>query len=374
MELHTIDEYPFHQTPTPFHVAATSDVHFNDGYFFGAFDAEHFLAVGMRIHPNVNTVDGFASLSAGGVQRAVRFSRPLLPDYDTTAVGPLKLEFTEHLRTVRLLLEDSPAVLSFALEFRCLTTPFAETPSVHYKAGHLMNDMIRYIQVGRVHGTLGYDGSSTAVDGWAGSRDHSWGVRSSIGPRTPHGGRSADASGRADERRFRLWVPFVVDDHAGFFHTHEDSRGNPIDVEGRLRLPDGTEVDVVDVEHALTYHDGTRYPSGGTITVTDARGDARRYELTGTGTPADVQGFGYHGGWHDDRSAGIYRGHDVTVEHDRYPSGVTLPPAGPPNVDQKHRLGPNEFPMALRCTDTGSTGMAQLEHSVLGTYRPYGFE
>jgi hypothetical protein len=214
------------------------------------------------------------------------------------------------------------------------------------------------------------------VRDWPFSRDHSWGIRSGMGPHTPHGGRSTDVAGRPDRRRFRLWVPFVLDGHCGFFHTHEDEHGTTIDVEGRIRLRNGTEVDVVRCEHALTHHPGTRYPSGGTITLTDARGHRRRYTLTPCGTPADVQGFGYHGGWHDGRSAGTYRGDDLVVEHDRYPSGTRLPPTGPPKVAAERRIGPSEFPCLVRCDDgpgAGASGMAQLEHSVLGTYRPYGF-
>ena len=376
MDVHATDELPYHQAPTPFHVAGTSDVHFNDGYWFAAFSPTHFLAVGMRLHPNMNVIDGFASLATGGEQQAVRLSRPLHANYARTAVGPLEVAFTEPMRTVRVSLAESPIGLAFDLVFRCATEPFLKTPSRRYKSGHLMNDVLRYIQVGRASGTLTHDGERVDVRDWPFSRDHSWGIRSGMGPRTPHGGRSTDVAGRPDRRRFRLWVPFVLDGHCGFFHTHEDEHGTPIDVEGRIRLRNGTEVDVVRCEHALTHHPGTRYPSGGTITLTDARGHRRRYTLTPCGTPADVQGFGYHGGWHDGCSAGTYRGDDLVVEHDRYPSGTRLPPTGPPKVAAERRIGPSVFPCLVRCDDgpgAGASGMAQLEHSVLGTYRPYGF-
>jgi hypothetical protein len=32
MRLYDIDDYPFHQSPTPFHMPATTDAKFNDGY------------------------------------------------------------------------------------------------------------------------------------------------------------------------------------------------------------------------------------------------------------------------------------------------------------------------------------------------------
>ena len=37
VRLNDIDDLPFHQVPTPFDVVGTSDVHFNDGYWFATY-------------------------------------------------------------------------------------------------------------------------------------------------------------------------------------------------------------------------------------------------------------------------------------------------------------------------------------------------
>jgi hypothetical protein len=371
VDLHPIDDLPFHQAPTPFNVVGTSDVHFNDGYWFATYTDDLYLAVGLRVHPNMNVFDGFVGVSTHGRQRTARFSRPLRPAYDSLELGPLRLEIREPMRRLGLTLTESPADIAFDLEFDAVSPPFLETPSRHYKFGHLINDLVRYIQVGRTSGSVTTPAGTRTVETWHAIRDHSWGVRASMGPRTWHGGIAGPDEER-DPRRFRLWVPFEVEDHAGFFHLHEDGDGNPLDTEGRLWFPDGSSVEVVACRHELRYHEGTHNPSGGTFVLTDDRGHERRYELGGSSTPADVQGFGYYAGWHDRENPGTYRGDDLVAEHDDYEADPTRPDGGPPRIPAAKRVGPTEFPSPLTGPG-GATGMAHFEHYVLGPYRRYGF-
>ena len=107
MRLHSMDEFPFHQQPTPFNVVATTDSKFNDGYWFSFYAAEWYFVSGLRLHPNVNAIDGFASVAHGTPQHAVRFSRALRPNYDERSVGALRLEILEPLRKLRLTLGRS---------------------------------------------------------------------------------------------------------------------------------------------------------------------------------------------------------------------------------------------------------------------------
>ncbi|MGB3864549.1 MAG: hypothetical protein WBA29_02840, partial [Xanthobacteraceae bacterium] len=72
MRLTEFDEYPFHQHPTPFHIPFTSDVHFNDGYFCAAFAEDWYVVAGIRLHPNMNVMDGFAGIARKGEQRVLR--------------------------------------------------------------------------------------------------------------------------------------------------------------------------------------------------------------------------------------------------------------------------------------------------------------
>jgi hypothetical protein len=275
------------------------------------------------------------------------------------------------MRRVRFELSESPIGISYELEFEAVAPPFFETPYRHRRYGHLVNDLVRYTQVCRATGSLVCDGQATAVSRWHALRDHSWGIRANMGPRTTHGG-AALAESEVDHRRFRLWVPFEVEGHSGFFHTHEDHEGRPLDFEGVLTFRDGKEVKLTAARHNLEYSPGTRNVTGGALSLKDERGTWREYRLALAGTPADVQGGGYYGGWFDGGSPGVYRGLGPVVEFDRYASGVTLGATGPAHIPAAKRLGPTEFPCLLTGPD-GDEGMAHLEHTILGPYRPYSF-
>jgi hypothetical protein len=371
VRLNEIDDLPFHQVPTPFDVAGTSDVHFNDGYWFATYaPGDWYLATGLRLHPNTNTMDGFVSLARGGEQRAVRCSRALRPRHTQLEVGPLEIEILRPMERIRIALSESPVDLAFELDFEASGRPFLEAPYRHLKYGHVINDLVRYTQVCRATGTLRCDGETVEVAGWHAMRDHSWGIRSTMGPRTPHGGVDKIAA-EADLRRYRLWVPFETSDHGGFFNTHEDEQGRPLDFEGQLTFPDGRVVQLTEVRHQVTYEPGTRFVTGGGFALCDEHGEWREYRLEEPGTPADVQGLGYYGGWHDGGSAGVYRGEGPHVESDRYPMAAR--PQGPPRVPEQRRIGPTEFPFTIVGPD-GARGMAHFEHHVMGRYEPYGFE
>ncbi len=371
MRLSPFDDFPFHQVPTPFNVVGTSDVHFNDGYWFATFANGWYLAAGLRLHPNTNVMDCFVGLARDGEQHVVRASRVLRPRHTELEVGPLRVEIVRPMELSRLTLTGAPIDLAFSLEFEARDRPLLEAPYSHRKYGHLINDMVRYTQVCRASGSLTWRGVEVAVEGWDAIRDHSWGLRSTMGPRTPHGGVDLDES-EADHRRFRIWVPFGTSAYAGFFHTHEGEDGDTLDFEGHLTYPDGERVRLVAVRHELDYHPGTRYVTGARLSLLDDRGAWRDYRLEPAGTPADVQGFGYYGGWHDGGSPGVWRGAGPVVEHDSYPVAPELSPTGPPHVDPARRLGATEFPCAITGPD-GERGMAHFEHHVMGPYRPYAF-
>ena len=92
MRLYAADELPYHQVPTPFHMVGTSDAHFNDGYFIALYAQDWYFFAGLRLHPNGNVIDGWASVAHNNRQVVVRASRALRPRYDELAVGPVRLD------------------------------------------------------------------------------------------------------------------------------------------------------------------------------------------------------------------------------------------------------------------------------------------
>lgn len=371
MRLYGIDELPYHQHPAPFHMVATSDAHFNDGYFFAFYADDWYFFAGLRLHPNANVIDGWASVAHGGRQQVIRASRALRPGYDELRVGPVRLEVLEPMQRVRLTADDNAAGIAFDVELSSQAPPIVEERYQHVKYGAVINDTLRYTTVCRAGGTARAMGTDLAIDGWHAMRDHSWGIRSSMSVPTKLGGTDKTPD-ETFNRALRLWVPFECGDHTGFVNTHEDADGHPLDFEGRLDFADGRTVEVTGCRHALRYHPGSEWPTGGTLVLTCADGVERSYELELAGTPADVQAGGYYRGWSDGYGPGVYRGAEIT-ETDDYPADPDGERSGPPHVPVKHRLGPTEFPMRMTAAD-GGTGMAHFEHSIRGAYRPYGFE
>jgi hypothetical protein len=370
MRLSPFDDYPFHQHPTPFATAATSDAHFNDGYWFACYAPGWYFCAGLRLHPNVNVMDGWASVAHADRQTAVRASRALHPRHGELAVGPVRLTVLEPMQRLRLEVAENPSGIAGDLVFTAQSPPFAENRYQHYKYGAVVNDLVRYTQICRATGTLTCAGETLAVGAWHAMRDHSWGVRSSMS--VPTGIKGIDRTPEeADRRALRLWVPFEVSDHCGFFNTHEDSDGRPLDFEGRLDYADGRAVALTAARHALVYHPGTRRPRGGVLELDGADGVTRRYELQASGSPADVQAAGYYGGWRDGLGSGVYRGAEV-LECDTYETAPGAGESGPPHVDVTRRLGPTEFPMRMTGPG-GATGMAHFEHTISGPYPRYGF-
>ena len=371
MRLHEFDELPFHQHPAPFSMPATTDAKFNDGYWFAFYAADFYFVSVLRLHPNVNTIDGAASVAHADRQHAVRASRALRPRADDLAVGPLRLEVLEPMRRLRLTCGENPSGIRFDVVFEGQAPPFVEDRYQHTKYGVMVNDTLRYTQVCRVDGTAALGDTELEVDRWYGIRDHSWGVRSSMGPQARVGGTERLPE-EADDRAIRLWIPFQAGDHTGMVNTHEDRTGRTLDFEGRLDFADGRSVGLVGIEHQLEYLDGLPRPVGGSFTLLDQEGERRRYELRASGSPADVHGLGYYRGWHDGGSSGLYRGPE-TLEHDVYEiAPVHGHRTGPPHVPERRRMGPTEYPCFLTGPD-GGAGMAHVEHHVFGPYDPYSF-
>ena len=267
------------------------------------------------------------------------------------------------MRRVRLV-AGANARISSSTSCSKRSQPFVEARYQHYKFGAVVNDLMRYTQICRARGVARVGERQLDIDGWHAMRDHSWGVRSSMAQPTGIGGIDRQPQ-EADQRALRLWVPFEVADHCGFFNTHEDSVGRTLDFEGRLDYRDGRTVRLTAVRHALTYLPGSKWPQGGTLELDGDDGVTRHYTLELAGTPADVQAGGYYRGWRDGLGPGIYRGAEH-LEHDGY-AMVPGEPAGPPHVPPARRLGPTEFPMIMRGPG-GATGMAHFEHTISRAY------
>ena len=357
MQLNPFDDFPFHQAVAPIDVPATSDTHFNDGYYFAFYRPGLHVFCGLRLHPNSNVIDGYAGVVSDGEQRDVRFSRALRPRANELAAGPFRLDIVEPMNVQRLRLDDPELGLAFDVSLRASAPAFFEARHHQVRYGRLHNDLLRYSQVCRAHGALTVDGAREPVDGWYACRDHSWGIRSTMGPHTPIGGIDDDSG---DRRALRLWVPFECGDVVGFFHCHEDKDGGVLDCQGRLDRPGCPPLGIEAVRHRLRYEEGTRRLGGGDLTLIDEHGNEHAYRFDVVCEPAPPQGFGYTRGWSDGGQPGVYRGVDV-IERDRFDVSDPAVAAGAPHLPPERRLGGTEFVSAIAGPD-GAEGMAHVEH------------
>lgn len=350
-QLTPLDDLPWHQAAVPFGEAATSDPHFNDGYYFSAYDpaGSAYLFAGLRVHANNNVLDGYGGAVFGSRQAGVRVSRELRRDLVTRA-GPLAVEILEPMRRIRVALAPNSSGVAFDLEWRATAPAFLEARHLTRRYGRVTNDILRYTQTGRASGTVTLPGGAASqFEGWYGCRDHSWGLRQMMGPDDRPRGTGREPG---DPRAVRLWVPFEVGDHAGFFHLHEDREGRRLDFEGAIYPLDGSPaVPLRDAEHRIEY-DGQRRLARAWFRLTDASGRAREYVATPILPPAHPMGFGYSRGWSDGGNPGLWRGPEVEEASD-WEIGSASPPEALP-------LGGTEFVCTL--LHEGSEGMAHVEH------------
>ncbi|MFV0463511.1 MAG: hypothetical protein ACK5MP_10015 [Nostocoides sp.] len=370
LTLNPFDDYPYHQHMMPNDVPATSDPHFNDGYWWSWYAEGTYFFCGLRVHPNNNVMDGYAGVVRDGVQHNIRVSRALRPEANTLQVGPLKVEIVDPLKVQRITLEDNPSGVTFDVHAQVSCPLYVESPYVHYRYSRVLNHLLRYSGSVRATGTASVLGQPIPIENWYGARDHSWGIRSSMGPYVPIGG-AGESEDDADVRALRLWVPFETDQDSGFFHLHEDRTGRMLDFEGRVYRADGTVVPLASARHELTYYPGTSRLSGGAFTLMHHDGSEDRYTFEVVCEPSHPQGFGYTRGWSDGGNPGVYRGVSY-AEHDSFDVSDPAGLAGPSYIEASRRLGGTEF--AASCQGpNGATGMVHVEHMIYPPYEPYGF-
>lgn len=370
LALNPFDDYPYHQYMMPNDVPATSDPHFNDGYWWSWYADGFYFFGGMRVHANNNVMDGYAGVVKNGVQHNIRLSRVLRPDANTLRVGPLSVQILEPLQVQRITLDENPSGVTFDVVATASCPLFVETPYVHYRYGRVLNHLMRYSGSVRATGTATILGEPLEINNWYGARDHSWGIRSSMGPYVPING-AGEKDDDTDKRALRLWVPFETDKDSGFFHLHEDRTGRMLDFEGRLYRADGSTITLASARHELNYHPSTRRLSGGQFTLVHHDGSEEVYSFEVVCEPSHPQGFGYTRGWSDGGNPGVFRGIEY-AETDSFDVSDPAALAGPEYIETDRRLGGTEF--ATRCTGpNGSVGMAHVEHMIYPPYEPYGF-
>jgi hypothetical protein len=323
------DEFPVHQYPYPFSQIPVSDFNWDDGYYFGVYNADAgvFLYTGMRVTPNADMIGSYAGISVRGRQLTVRASRIWRPDFQTE-VGPLRYEVVEPFREIRLELAANDSPLSFQLRWLALAPAHEEAHHFAQHRGRVTTDQTRYSQSGTAEGwiQIGDERHEVRPHEWYADRDHSWGLyepraplsdpREWLPPREQTGAR----------RMFRFWLPFQARELSGFYHFHEDEHGRQADLNDPFGTPfegaidtgfGGRRLRLVRAAHKLRFRPGSRILEGGTIELEDEQGRSWHQRLEATALPWATFPIGYYRGtWRDGGNIHTYHGESPHVEWD----------------------------------------------------------
>ncbi len=320
--LHPLDEMLMHQVPWPFRFAGTSDHRFYDRYWLSMTDpaGSAGLISGIAFYKNMGVCDGYVSMQAGSRQYNVRFSRPLVDDFENLRCGDMAVTVVEPFRTLRLALDGDASPLSADLTFSARYDPYCESHYMDAQTGRVGQEITRYFQCGRWNGWIDYGEGRVAVDDWWALRDHSWGVRPGVGgfdrSVADPGGDTSTAPTTARGPMLHLNLNCDTGDVFIGAHCREDAAGRRLYIDGEAITSRGDHTAVKDMRFDVSFIPGSRGYDGLTIDVETAANRTYHIEATPLLHAWAYSGTGYDGGYRDGRGLGVWRGH--LAEYDVY--------------------------------------------------------
>ncbi|MBL7486550.1 hypothetical protein I6A60_12805 [Frankia sp. AgB1.9] len=299
------DETMTHQIVDTFATVAESDLAWTEKVWGSLASTDGSLQVdfGLGKYHNRGVIDGFAGVSRGREQWTVRGSRELRGAPELMGVGPIHYEIVEPLNQVRFRLEENDVQpISFDLVLSGVTRPFFEDRNLvrNRHTGRVDVNVVRYHQGGWVSGTVTVAGEKHEVSPreWFGYRDHSWGVRQSVGAPPPD-----LAKGRARPKGaikgHMKWSPMFLGRPDGSFYE------SAVFVTGAnwgyastyLNEGDGRQLPVRTTDARVEYDARTRFVKGGELQLVMESGEKRVIEFEALGESGFFLKTGLYGPW-----------------------------------------------------------------------------
>jgi hypothetical protein len=313
-----LDDSLFHQAPTTFDHAVTSDHRFYDRYWFEVIEpgGTTALVAGMGLYKNTNVLDGYCTVVHRGKQYCLRVSRALRPRIDDPSVGPLTIEVIEGLRQLRVAVAPGACPIACDLVWTGTYDVIEEPPMWRRLDGRVQTQGVRMYQLGRADGWIEIDGVRRDVSEWFGSRDHSWGVRPGTGGYEPVTGPAREAH----HEFLRAFLFFDNREVGGVVDITRGAGGRQRSF-GTIQWPNSAGRDpsrVVAADLSVSYLDGMG-PSettslgfdGATLMVRTAAGDELSIECEVVAPAWVLRGTGYDMGYFDGLGLGVYRGEEL---------------------------------------------------------------
>jgi hypothetical protein len=217
------DDFPIHPSADPIAHPATGDPNHYDRYWFNGHqkNGDFYFGAAMGHYPVRGVIDAAFSIVRDGVQHSV-FASGAMPDDRSTVVGPIRIEVSEPMRTIRYVVEPNEHGIECDLTFRARTVAIEEPRQTRVSPqGVLTTDSTRLTQWGVWEGTVSVDGDELTVDPQEvpGTRDRSWGTR-------PVGEQLRLNRPRQGIQICWLWAPLHFGDRFTHLALHEYSDGS----------------------------------------------------------------------------------------------------------------------------------------------------
>jgi hypothetical protein len=322
-----LDDTLWHQVPTTFDHVGVSDPRFFDRYWFAAYDPRGggALQYTLGVYSNMNVVDGGVVVVHDNRQHNLRVSRSLRPHFDTTC-GPLRVEVLRPLEQFRLVIDPGGHHVHGELEWRGVLPPEEERPHFERVRGRVAQDYQRFDQIGECSGWLDIDGTRVDLDRWWACRDHSWGVRPSMGIPEPVTGPNAAPSQVGSLFAFLFFSTDALAGHVQVMERGSDRVYLTGLVRDRRDLR-GADLHVRDAALRVELHEGTRRFRTVELDLELDDGQHLGLRSEALGPSIAMPGLGYSGGFDDGQGLGVWRGDDhreADVWDVRHPAEVVL--------------------------------------------------
>jgi hypothetical protein len=304
--LRNADETLNHQVADTFATVAESDLAWTEKIWnsLASVDGSLQVNLGLGKYHNRGILDGFAGVSRGREQWTVRGSRELRDAPEETSVGPIHYEIIDPLHQVRVWLEPNDIQpVSFDLTLTGVTPPFFEDRNLvrNRRTGRVDVNVIRYHQGGWASGTVTVEGETHEVrpDGWFGYRDHSWGVRQSVGAAPTDLIRGRGGRSEAEVKGGMKWTPVFLRRPDGSYYESAIflSEGTWGYTSAYLNEADGTQHRVRTAVPRIEYDTRTRFVKGGSLLLTMESGEERVIEVEVLGESGFFLKPGGYGTW-----------------------------------------------------------------------------
>ncbi len=357
------DEMLCHQIVSTFDRVDTSAREWTERIWLSAHDTtgKFHLVAGFGHYPNRNIMDAFTCFAVEGkTQYAVRASRELRPQLDEVKVGPFSYDVVEALKKVRCSLDENEHGLSYEIEFEGSMPPHEEEPQFSVSRGRVMENVLRYVQVGRPSGWIKAEGKTYEInkDGWLAERDHSWGIR--------RGGGVPETGVQPGEIPvgYMFSMGFMQFEKWGAtYHLREDWEGRPLHFSGGVFYPYSSqkeELSLASMSHDFQFRPDMRQMKCGQVLLNATDGSKIEVSMRPLSVCYLKAGgyFGYegftHGLWLDPP----------------FVDGLKVDLSDPDTVKGVSFL--DDFMCEFRCGNEVGYGIIELV--IVGKYPKYGYQ